>query len=106
MMDEERKQDVPGNPEVMSRQESESYTGITLGEDGKEEKREDPWESSHTHIHIFSWSALPLWKKALYGAIGVVCIGLFLMVAWFFLMGAGVIIGALLVLYLIRKILF
>ena len=61
---------VHEEPRVMSRDDVHDYEGLTLNEDGKEEKQEE--EDGYTiHIRRFSLKNIPFWKKALF-ALGLV----------------------------------
>lgn len=53
---------VHEEPRVMSRDDVHDYEGLTLNEEGKEEKKEE--EDGYTiHIRRFSLKNIPFWKK-------------------------------------------
>lgn len=54
---------VHEEPRVMSKDDVHDYEGLTLNEDGKEEKKEDD-EGYTIHIRRFSLKDIPLWKKS------------------------------------------
>lgn len=107
MIDDEKKQPDYEDTTIMSKEEVHDYEGVTLGEDGREEKQErhEP-EMEGIHIHVFNPRKWPLWKKILYGAIALGILAVLIMIFWFFLMGAGYILLALLLVYFIRKLFF
>lgn len=70
MMNEEyRNETGKEEPRVMSREDVHEYRGLTLNESGEEERKEAPHtEMGGFHVHVFSPSAMPWWKKALFWA--------------------------------------
>jgi hypothetical protein len=69
---------------TMSRDDVHHYEGVTLDEQGREEKDDI---SSGFHIRIHAYEGQPWWKKVLLMAAAAGCILLFLSVFGFFLMG-------------------
>lgn len=105
MMNEEyRNETGKEEPRVMSREDVHEYRGLTLNESGEEERKEaPPTEMGGFHVHVFSPSAMPWWKKALFWGAAAAAVALILVVAWFFLLGGLVIAGLAAVLYLLKK---
>ena len=87
----------------MSREDVRDYDGLTINEAGQEERREET--GSGIHVRVVSLSAMPWWKKALYGAVIVAAAAVMLMLTWFFLVGGLVVAGALAILYVLRRFL-
>ena len=78
--DHKNKEDteVREEPRVMTKDDVHDYQGLTLNEDGQEEKKEE--EEGYTiHIRSFSLKKIPLWKKALFAAGLVACAIIFIM---------------------------
>lgn len=98
---EEETKEREGTARPMSREDVHDYHGITLTEDGREEEREMP--RSGIHFHVFSLSAIPWWKKVLWGAALAGAVVVLLALAWFLMIGAVVAAGALLLLYLVKR---
>lgn len=98
--------EVHEEPRVMTDDDVHEYQGLTLDENGQEEKKEEK-EDFVIHIHSFSFHNMPWWKKGLYiaGAIALFAFLLFLAIAtaWIFVIGGGVALIALFILYVIRK---
>ena len=93
-------------PRVMSREDVHEYRGLTLNESGEEERREEPRaQTGGFHVHVFSPSAMPWWKKALFWGAAAAAVALILVVAWFFLVGGFFIAALIGAAYLIRKFL-
>lgn len=90
-----------GGARPMSHEDVHDYRGITLTADGREEERET--SDGGIYFHAFSLSAIPLWKKVLWGAALAGAAVVFLMLAWFVMIGAVVIAGAFLLVYLFRR---
>lgn len=91
-------------PRVMSREDVREYRGLTLNESGEEDRREETRaQMGGFHVHVFSPSAMPWWKKALFWGAAAAAVALILVVAWFFLLGGLVIAGLAAVLYLLKK---
>lgn len=100
--------EVHEEPRTMSDDEVHDYNGLTLNEQGEEEKKEEPEDDGFTiHIHSFSLHDIPWWKKALFVLGAAVCFGIFILLtiaaAWIFLVGGAIVLGAALILYLVRK---
>ena len=96
---------VHEEPRVMSRDDVHDYEGLTLNEDGKEEKKE---EDGYTiHIRRFSLKNIPLWKKALFALGLVACAAIFLMLAiaaaYFIVVGGAIVLVAGAMVYLLKK---
>lgn len=103
-MDDYRNSPDWDEPRVMSREDVHEYRGLTLNESGEEDRRETPRpEMGGFHVHVFSPSAMPWWKKALFWGAAAAAVALILVVAWFFLVGGLVIAGLAAVLYLMKK---
>lgn len=97
---------VHEEPRVMSRDDVHDYEGLTLNEDGKEEKQEE--EGGYTiHIRRFSLKDIPLWKKILFGAGLAACAAVFLLLAvaaaYFMVVGGAIILVAGAIIYLLKK---
>lgn len=97
---------VHEEPRVMSRDDVHDYQGLTLNEDGKEEKQEE--EDGYTiHIRRFSLKNIPFWKKALFALGLVACASIFLMLAiaaaYFIVVGGAIVLVAGAVVYLLKK---
>lgn len=102
---DDHKNGVPGEePRVMSREDVHDYRGITLSESGEEECREEPGRGGF-HVHVFSPSAMPWWKKGLFWGAAAAVIALFLVAAWFFLVGGLVIAGLAAAAYALKRFL-
>ncbi len=87
---------------VLSKEEREQYDGVTIDEAtgenyDPEAERRNVWEQSGIKIRTFSFQAIPLWKKILFGAVIVLILGSLLFVGGFILMG---VIGAALLVWL------
>lgn len=103
-MNEERPNGTEETPRRMSKEEAKDFRGVTLTEDGREERGEEEREIPHGfQFRILTPSQLPWWKKAIYIGIAAAFLVAFLMVAWFFLLGGLVIAGAAMVVYFIKK---
>ncbi len=97
---------VHEEPRVMSKDDVHDYQGLTLNEDGKEEKKEQ--EDGYTiHIRRFSLKNIPFWKKALFALGLVACAAIFLMLAiaaaYFIVVGGAIVLVAGAVVYLLKK---
>ena len=99
MQDETKEREGRARP--MSREDVHDYRGITLTEDGREEKQNT--SGGGIHFHVCSLSAVPWWKKVLWGAALAGAAVVFLTLAWFLMIGAVVIAGAFLLMYLVRR---
>lgn len=104
-MEEDRRSGGDG-ARRMSEEEIHEYRGLTLGEDGREEwrqnsGREEP--SQGFRFRVYTTASMPWWKKALYLGAGAALVAAFLVVAWFFLLGGLVVAGAAAAVYFIRK---
>lgn len=97
---------VHEEPRVMSKDDVHDYQGLTLNEEGKEEKKEDD-EGYTIHIRRFSLKDIPLWKKILFGASLAACAAIFLMLAiaaaYFIVVGGAIVLVAGAVVYLLKK---
>lgn len=87
----------------MSREEVHAYRGLTLNETGEEERKEEI--PRKVHIHFFSLSTVPWWKKVLWGAVFAAVLAALFALAWFLLLGGLVAAGALAVVYLLKRFL-
>lgn len=106
--DHKNKEDteVREEPRVMTKDDVHDYQGLTLNEDGQEEKKEE--EEGYTiHIRSFSLKKIPLWKKALFAAGLAACAIIFIMLAiaaaYFFVVGGAIVLIAGGVVYLLKK---
>lgn len=103
--DHKNKEDteVREEPRVMTKDDVHDYQGLTLNEDGQEEKK----EGYTIHIRSFSLKKIPLWKKALFAAGLVACAIIFIMLAiaaaYFFVVGGAIVLIAGGVVYLLKK---
>lgn len=100
-MNENNQAEVREEPRVMSPNDVNDYSGLTLNEQGEQEERST--KDSFVHIHTIRIHELPWWKKLL-GVLGIAAfILLGLVLVWlFFIYGAVIFItGA--IIYLIRK---
>ena len=99
--------EVHEEPRTMSDDEVHDYNGLTLNEQGEEEKKEEPDDGFTIHIHSFDIHHIPWWKKALIAVGAVACFGIFILLAiataWIVLVGGAIVLGAALILYLVRK---
>ena len=99
--------EVHEEPRVMSENDVHDYQGLTLNEDGEEEKKEEPSGGFTIHVESFDFKTMTLWKKALFFLGGAACVGAFLLLAvvaaGIFVIGGGIILAAGCILYLIRK---
>ncbi len=99
MHDETKERESTARP--MSHEDVHDYRGITLTEDGREEERDTA--GGGIHFHVCSLSAIPWWKKVLWGAALAGAAVVLLALAWFLMVGAAVVAGAFLLLYLVRR---
>ncbi|WP_299142377.1 hypothetical protein [uncultured Dialister sp.] len=97
---------VHEEPRVMSKDDVHDYQGLTLNEEGKEEKKEDD-EGYTIHIRSFSLKKIPLWKKILFGAGLAACAVVFLLLAvaaaYFMVVGGAIVLVAGAIIYLLKK---
>ena len=101
---ETEKTTVHEEPRRMSDEDVREYHGLTLNEQGEEERKEEPHES--IHIEFVDIKTIPWWKKALYIAGIVAFLALVLAVAWFFGVWGALIFLAGAVVYLLKKYVF
>ena len=99
--------EVHEEPRTMSEGEVHDYNGLTLNEQGEEEKKESDDDGFTIHIRSFDIHRIPWWKKALFAVGAVACFGIFILLAiataWIVLVGGAIVLGAALILYLVRK---
>ncbi len=99
---------VHEEPRRMSDEDVRDYHGLTLNEQGEEERKEDPAGefSEGIHVHFVDVKSIPWWKKALYIAAIVAFLAIVLAVAWFFIVWGAVIFLAGVIVYLLKKYVF
>lgn len=98
--------EVHEEPRIMTEDDVHEYQGLTLDENGEEEKKKEKDEFV-IRIHSFSLHHMPWWKKGLYlaGTAAFLCVFLFLAIAaaWVFVIGGGIALAAFFIMYVIRK---
>lgn len=95
---------VHEEPRVMSDEDVRDYHGLTLNEQGEEERKEEPHQG--IHIEVVDLKTIPWWKKALYIAGIIAFLALVLAVAWFFVVWGALLFLAGAVVYLLKKYIF
>ena len=95
---------VHEEPRVMSDEDVRDYHGLTLNEQGEEERKEEPHQG--IHIEVVDLKTIPWWKKALYIAGIIAFLALVLAVAWFFVVWGALLFLAGAVVYLLKKYVF
>ena len=103
-MEEERRPGTGAEEEArrMSREDVHGYEGITLSEDGNEERREEK-TTGNVRFYSVNFSEAPFWKKILWLSFaGVVMAGFFL-VAGVFMVGALAVAGVCALLYYLKR---
>ena len=95
---------VHEEPRVMSDEDVRDYHGLTLNEQGEEERKEEPHQG--IHIEVVDLKTIPWWKKALYIAGIIAFLALVLAVAWFFVIWGALLFLAGAVVYLLKKYVF
>lgn len=95
---------VHEEPRVMSDEDVKGYRGLTLNEQGEEERKEEPHQG--IHIEVVDLKTIPWWKKALYIAGIIAFLALVLAVAWFFVVWGALLFLAGAVVYLLKKYVF
>ena len=70
-MTEDKNTQVHEEPQVMSETDVHDFQGLTLNENGQEERSQEQmdWDDAAKQegIHVIHIHSLPLWKKILYG---------------------------------------
>ena len=70
-MTEDKNTQVHEEPQVMSETDVHDFQGLTLNENGQEERSREQmdWDDAakQAGIHVIHIHSLPLWKKILYG---------------------------------------
>lgn len=103
--------EVHEEPRTMSEDDVRDYHGLTLNENGEEERTgpesDGDIHMGNVHVHVVNPESLPLWKKVLFGLICVAAVAVFLVfalaAAWVFAIGGAVIFAAGVILYFLRK---
>ena len=99
--------EVREEPRVMSQDDVHDYQGLTLNEEGKEDKKEEEDDGYTIHISSFSLKKIPFWKKALFVLGLLACVVVFLVLAvaaaYFIVVGGAIVLAAGAVVYLLKK---
>lgn len=99
-MNEDDKTEVREEPRPMSEEDVHDYNGLTLNQDGEEER---PHEDETIHVEVFDIHKIPFWKKALIVLAIIAVLVLGVAVAWVFVLAGGVVFVALLIMYLLKR---
>lgn len=100
-MNENNQDEVREEPRVMSPNDVNDYSGLTLNEQGEQEERSA--EDSFVHIHTIRIHELPWWKKLL-GVLGIAAfILLGLVLVWLFFIYGAIVLATVAIIYFVRK---
>ena len=93
-MTEDKNTQVHEEPQVMSETDVHDFQGLTLNENGQEERR----------IHVIHIHSLPLWKKILYGTAFIGFLMLLAVAVWFAFVGFGAILAVAALVYVVSRL--
>ena len=95
-MTEDKNTQVHEEPQVMSETDVHDFQGLTLNENGQEERSQEQmdWDDAakQAGIHVIHIHSLPLWKKILYGAAFIGFLMLLAVAVWFALLAVAALI--------------
>ena len=96
-------------PQVMSETDVHDFQGLTLNENGQEERSREQmdWDDAEKQagIHVIHIHSLPLWKKILYGAAFIGFLMLLAVAVWFAFVGFGAILAVAALVYVVSRLL-
>lgn len=108
-MTEDKNTQVHEEPQVMSETDVHDFQGLTLNENGQEERSREQmdWDDAakQAGIHVIHIHSLSLWKKILYGAAFIGFLMLLAVVVWFAFVGFGAILAVAALVYVVSRLL-
>ncbi len=110
-MSEENKTEyaeVHEEPRRMSEEDVNDYRGLTLNENGEQDRNssEEEFQTAGIRVQFFDLKAIPWWKKAMWIAAAMAFLVLVAVMAWFFFLWSGVVFLAGGIVYLLKKYIF